>query len=143
MAAGLRNAARDERGFTIVELLVVTVIIGLLAAIAIPSFLAQREKARDADAKSAARAAALAIESYGTERGGDYGGATPALLQALEPALTGAPLAVVLASGQTYELTVTSPSGNVFGIERRPDGNWRLECSNAGSAGCPATGRWD
>ena len=53
-------------------------IIGILAAIAIPSFFNQREKAKDADAKSAARTAQTAIETFATDHGGDYTTATVA-----------------------------------------------------------------
>ena len=48
---------RDESGFTLIELLVVMIILGLLAAIAIPAFYNQRNKAQDASAKGAARTA--------------------------------------------------------------------------------------
>ena len=138
----LNRVVRDERGFTLVELLVVMLVIGILAAIAVASFLTQRDKARDADAKVIARAASQAIEVYATEEDGDYDGATPALLSDLEPTLSGRPVTVVFAVGRAYQVAVASATGNDFMVERRPDGEMRLECTPAASAGCPAGGRW-
>ncbi len=71
------HAAREERegGFTLIELLVVIIIIAILAAIAIPVFLKQREKGWKSQAESAVKNAATAMESYGTENGGNYSGA--------------------------------------------------------------------
>ena len=72
MLRKLRERAQDEKGFTLIELLVVILIIGILAAIAIPSFLNQRSKGNDAEAKSTAVTAAEAMETCATDNNGAY-----------------------------------------------------------------------
>src|SRR3954471_11214368 len=95
MLSKLRERSQGESGFTLVELLVVMLILGLLAAIAIPAFFNQRDKAHDSQAKVYDRTAETAMETYATDHQGSYdsdnaGGATVTALKTIEPTLNGA-----------------------------------------------------
>ncbi len=139
MLERLRSRSKDESGFTLVELLVVMLIIGILAAIAIPSFFAQRDKATDSEAKSAARTAQTSIETYATDNGGSYAAATPADLETIEPTLDATKLAVT-SDTDTYTVTATSDTTNTFSIARLVSGDTSLTCTGS-SGGCNG-GTW-
>ena len=137
----LRVRAQSESGFTLVELLVVMLILGLLAAIAIPAFFDQRDKARDADAKSAVRTAQTAMETYSTDNDGTYADATEADLEAIEPTLADATFTAVTPDGSNgYTLTVQSETGTTFTIVRN-GGSTTYTCDPVGG-GCPSGGNW-
>jgi type IV pilus assembly protein PilA len=148
MVQKLRERSQGEGGFTLVELLVVMLILGLLAAIAIPSFFNQREKAKDADAKAAARTAQTAIETYATGNQGDYTGATAGTatddLNVIEPTLNDSTVEVLAADENSYTVEVTSEgsAANLFRISRASDGTTSLECDVGGTDGCPEGGNW-
>jgi type IV pilus assembly protein PilA len=140
----LRNRAQSEKGFTLIELLVVILIIGILAAIAIPAFLGQRARAQDAGGKSAAREAQTAMETYYTDNQ-SYAGATPTKLQDIEQSLASAPGSTVTLTGLSasgYTLEVTAASTNKWKISKSTAGVVTRTCTKVNAKGAcqPATG---
>ena len=140
----MRSRLEGERGFTLIELLVVVLIIGILAAIAIPAFLGQQDKAKDSQAKSAVRNAATALEAHFTD-GGTYVGATKASLEKIEPSLAevaAADFTLANLSATGYEVSVKQPkTGSVFKITKAAGVATRT-CTTAGEKGCPTGGNW-
>ncbi|MGB6425497.1 MAG: type II secretion system protein [Solirubrobacterales bacterium] len=142
MLDNIRRRSGEESGFTLVELLVVMLILGILAAIAVPSFFNQRDKAKDADAKVGARTAQTAIETYATDNGGSYAGATVLDLTTIEATLNDYTLTVASAP-DTYTVTAASSNTpNTFSIERAAAGTTTQTCTVDGSDGCPTGGNW-
>jgi type IV pilus assembly protein PilA len=79
-------------GFTLVELLVVMLILGILAEVALPAFFNQKEKAYDARAKETAHTVQVAVEACSAESSSEYENCkTAATLEKIEPTLNGAP----------------------------------------------------
>ena len=137
----LRQRAGDEAGFTLIELLVVILIIGILAAIALPSFLSQRAKAQDTEAKTQARTAQTAFETLYTDEQAYTG--TAATLEAVEPALKeGKAKLVATGTAKGYDLTSTSVSGSTFTVTKTDAGAVARTCLPVGKNGCPTDGKW-
>lgn len=141
----LKERTTNERGFTFVELLVAMLMVGILAAIAIPAFLNQTGKAVDAGAKALANSAQIAAEGYAVDNRG-YSSLTPTILSQYEPTIPTAAngqnayVSAVTASATTYSITTTSSSsgGETYTVTRNANGSFVRSCTPATGAhgGC-------
>jgi type IV pilus assembly protein PilA len=138
---GARLNGDSEGGFTLIELLVVMLILGILAAIALPAFFNQKDKAGDAKAKEYAHSAQVAMETYSTDNNGSYLNATDTKLIAIEPTLSSAGSMVVgTPTATTYKITInSSTTGQNFSISNNA-GTLSFTCNVKGKGGCPNTG---
>jgi type IV pilus assembly protein PilA len=136
---------REETGFTLIEILVVILIIGILAAIAIPSFLSQKDKAGDAAAKTYARSMRTAEETYFSDNDAYTNSYTA--LKTIEPTLSNRPdgatdPTLTAGPGNAFSAEVKAASGIKYKIARATDGSITRSCDSPSKGGCTASSKW-
>src|SRR5690242_16524070 len=133
-----RSRLRADDGFTLVELLVAMLILSILVALGLASFVGQKGKAQDANAKTSVVTASKAMLAYGTDHGG-FDGATTGELASMEPSLGQARGFTLDATAATFTVSVDSAAGGAFSLTHAADGDETRDCTQPGTGACRST----
>jgi type IV pilus assembly protein PilA len=146
---GARLNGDKEAGFTLIELLVVMLILGILAAIALPAFFNQKEKAGDSKSKENVHTAQVAMETCATEHGNKYTSCTQEELHKIEPVIpekAGEGGYTISGTAPTGGYTITSKTSGgeetTFTLTRDATGGLAYTCNHPGKGGCPTGSNW-
>ena len=135
---GARLNGDREAGFTLIELLVVMLILGILAAIALPAFFNQKDKAGDAKAKEYAHSAQVAMETCATDNNGSYENCGITAVRAIEPSIPATGVTIPEKTSNTYVVQTAGTKG-WFKINRSSTGALTFTCEKGGEGGCTGT----